>query len=76
MHAEGFAASRRSMMRIMAMRTKAAAILALATNDFLARVIAGRVELRAPFCAPCAVRLSMVPVVRLASLPVCSQTAT
>ena len=37
--------------------------MALAPNDLLARVVAGRIERRAPFCAPLAVWLSMIAVV-------------
>ena len=48
----------------------------LAPDDFLARVVAGRIERRAPFCAPFAVWLSMIAVVGLASRPACSRTAT
>jgi hypothetical protein len=50
--------------------------VALAADDFLARVVAGRVERRAPFCAAFAVWLSMIAVVGLASRPACSRTAT
>ena len=50
--------------------------VALAADDFLARVVAGRVERRAPFCAAFAVWLSMITVVGLASRPACSRTAT
>ena len=50
--------------------------VALAANDLLARVIAGRVERRAPFCAAFAVWLSKIAVVGLASRPACSRTAT
>jgi hypothetical protein len=48
----------------------------LAADDLLARVVAGRVERRSPFCAPFAVWLSMIAVVRLASRPAPSRTAT
>ena len=50
--------------------------VALAPNDLLARVIAGRVERSAPFCAAFAVWLSMIAVVELASRPAASRTAT
>jgi hypothetical protein len=50
--------------------------MALAPDDLLARVITGRVERRASFCAPFAVWLSMIAVVGLASRPACSRTAT
>jgi hypothetical protein len=40
--------------------------VALAADDRLARVVAGRVERRAPFCAAFAVWLSMIAVVGLA----------
>lgn len=50
--------------------------VALAADDFLARVVARRVERRAPFCAAFAVWLSMIAVVGLASRPACSRTAT
>lgn len=50
--------------------------VALAADDLLARVVAGRIERRAPFCAPFAVWLSMIAVVGLASRPACSRTAT
>jgi hypothetical protein len=50
--------------------------VALATDDLLARVVAGRVERRAPFCAAFAVWLSIIAVVGLASRPACSRPAT
>jgi hypothetical protein len=50
--------------------------VALAADDRLARVVAGRVERRAPFCAAFAVWLSMIAVVGLASRPAPSRTAT
>ena len=50
--------------------------VALAPNDLLARIVSGRIERRAPFCAPFAVWLSMIAVVGLASRPACSRTAT
>ena len=50
--------------------------MALAACDLLARVVAGRIERRAPFCAPFAVWLSMIAVVGLASRPDCSRAAT
>ncbi len=50
--------------------------VALAADDLLARVVAGRIERSAPFCAPFAVWLSMIAVVGLASRPACSRTAT
>jgi hypothetical protein len=50
--------------------------MTLAADDLLARVVAGRIERRAPFCAPVAVWLSMIAVVGLASRPACSRTAT
>ena len=50
--------------------------VALAAEDLLASVITGRIERRAPFCAPFAVWLSMIAVVGLASRPDCSRTAT
>ena len=50
--------------------------VALAADGLLARVVAGRVERRAPFCAAFAVWLSMIAVVGLASRPTCSRTAT
>lgn len=48
----------------------------LAADGLLARVVAGRVERRAPFYAAFAVWLSMIAVVGLASRPACSRTAT
>ena len=48
----------------------------LAADDFLARVVARRIERRAPFCATFAVWLSMIAVVGLVSRPACSRTAT
>jgi hypothetical protein len=50
--------------------------VALAADNLLARVIAGRIERSAPFCAAFAVWLSMIAVVGLASRPACSRTAT
>ncbi|MBB5691885.1 hypothetical protein FHS88_004046 [Roseomonas alkaliterrae] len=50
--------------------------MALAPDDLLARVVAGRIDRRAPFCAPFAVWLSMIAVVGLASRPACSRSAT
>ena len=50
--------------------------VALATDDLLARIVAGWVKRRAPFCAAFAVWLSMIAVVGLASRPACSRTAT
>jgi hypothetical protein len=50
--------------------------VALAADNLLARVVAGRVERRAPFCAPFVVWLSMIAAVGLASRPACSRTAT
>ena len=50
--------------------------VALAADDLLARVVAGRVDRSAPFCAAFAVWLSMIAVVGLASRPVSSRTAT
>ena len=51
--------------------------VALAAGDLLARVVARRIERRAPFCAPFAVWLSMIAVVGLvAARPACSRTAT
>ena len=50
--------------------------VALAACDLLARAVTGRIERRAPFCAPFAVWLSMIAVVGLASRPACSRTAT
>jgi hypothetical protein len=50
--------------------------VALAADDLLARIVAGRIERRAPFCAAFAVWLSMIAVVGLASRPACSRTAT
>ncbi|CAB4976695.1 unannotated protein [freshwater metagenome] len=48
--------------------------VALPADDFLARVVAGRVERSAPFCAPFDVWPSMIAVVKLASRPACSRT--
>ena len=50
--------------------------VAFAADNPLARVVAGRIKRRAPFCAPFAVWLSMIAVVGLASRPACSRTAT
>lgn len=50
--------------------------MTLAPDNLLARVVAGRIESRAPFCAPFAVWLSMIAVVGLASRPARSRTAT
>lgn len=50
--------------------------VALAPDDLLARVVAGRIKRSAPFCAAFAVWLSMIAVVGLASRPACSRTAT
>ena len=50
--------------------------VALAPEDLLARVVAGRVERSAPFCAAFAVWLSMIAVVGLASRPAASRAAT
>lgn len=50
--------------------------VALATDNLLARVVAGRIERRAPFCAAFAVWLSMIAVLGLAARPTCSRTAT
>lgn len=50
--------------------------VARATGDFLARIVAGRVERRAPFCAAFAVWLLIIAVVGLASRPASSRTAT
>ena len=50
--------------------------VALAADDLLARVVAGRVKRRAPFCAAFDVWLSMIAVVGLALRPACSRTAT
>lgn len=49
--------------------------VALATRDFLARVIALRVDRGPPFCAALALCESMIAVVGLASRPSCSRTA-
>jgi hypothetical protein len=48
----------------------------LATCDFLARVVARRIEPSPPFWAPLAVCESMIAAVGLASRPSCSRTAT
>ena len=48
----------------------------LATLDFLARVVARRIERSPPFWAPFAVCESMMAAVGLASCPSCSRTAT
>lgn len=50
--------------------------VALAADDLLGRVVAGRVERGAPFCAASAVWLSMIAVVGLAARPATSRTAT
>ena len=50
--------------------------VALAPDDLLARVVAGRIERSAPFCAASVVWLSMIAVVGLASRPACSRAAT
>ena len=50
--------------------------MALAAGDLLARVIALRVERRAPFCAALALWLSTIAAVGLASRPSLSRTAT
>ena len=50
--------------------------VALAADDLLARVVAGRIERAAPFCAAFAVWLSMMAVVGLASRPAASRTST
>jgi hypothetical protein len=50
--------------------------MALASNGFLARVKAGRIERRPPFCAVFAVWLSMIAVVGLGSRPARSRSAT
>ena len=47
--------------------------MALAAGDFLARIIALRVERGAPFCAALALWLSMIAAVGLASRPSCSR---
>jgi hypothetical protein len=47
----------------------------LAARDFLARVIARRIDRRPPFCAPLALWASMIATVGLASRPTCSRTA-
>jgi hypothetical protein len=49
--------------------------MALAADGLLARVVAGRIDRRAPFCAPFAVWLSMIAVVGLGSRLACSRTA-
>ena len=49
--------------------------VALAADDLLVRVVAGRIECRAPFCAAFTVWLLMIAVVGLASRPACSRTA-
>ena len=48
----------------------------LAADQLFARIIPGRIERSAPFCAPFAVWLSMIAVLGLASRPACSRTAT
>jgi len=50
--------------------------MALASGDFLARIIALRVHRGPPFCAVLALWLSMMAAVGLASRPACSRTAT
>jgi hypothetical protein len=50
--------------------------MALAANDLLARIIAGRVERSPPLRAPLAVWLSMMAVVGLASRPAASRAST
>jgi hypothetical protein len=50
--------------------------VALAARDLLGRVVAGRVERSAPFCAALAVWLSMMAVVGLAARPASSRAAT
>ena len=50
--------------------------VALAAQDLLARVIAGRVERGPPFRAPFTLWLSMIAVVGLASRPAFSRTST
>ena len=47
----------------------------LATFDFLARVVARRINRRPPFWAPLALWASMIAAVGLASRPACSRTA-
>ncbi len=47
-----------------------------ATLDFLARVVARRIEPRPPFCEPLAVCESIMATVGLGSRPSCSRTAT
>lgn len=49
--------------------------VALATRDFLARIVALRVDRRPPFCAALALCESMIAVVGLAARPSCSRTA-
>ena len=50
--------------------------VALAAENLLARVIAGRIQRSPPLTAPLAVWLSMMAVVGLASRPACSRTST
>ena len=50
--------------------------VALAPRDFLARIVALRVDRGPPFCAALALWVSMIAVVGLASRPSCSRTAT
>lgn len=47
----------------------------LAALDFLARVIARRIERGPPFCAPLALWASMIAAVGLPARPACSRTA-
>jgi hypothetical protein len=50
--------------------------MALAAEDLLAGIVAGRIKRSPPLTAPLAVWLSMIAVVGLASRPACSRTST
>ena len=50
--------------------------VALAAENLLARIVAGRVQRSPPLTAPLTVWLSMIAVVGLASRPACSRTST
>ncbi len=50
--------------------------MALAAENLLARIVAGRVQRSPPLTAPLAVWLSMIAMVGLASRPACSRTST
>lgn len=50
--------------------------VALAAENLLARIVAGRIQRSPPLTAPLAVWLSMIAVEGLASRPACSRTST